>query len=537
MSKGRIIALCLVIGLITTTLQGFVGAATTTAKVPATKSYQNLRVFLNQGNAINNEGEAFQKVNSLLGGSTINLTVVPGAAYTERLMISLASADLPDIFFNTGGNLVLRKNATARFTETEYKTYMPEHYALMLKQAKDSKFPVSSIMKMYTEAGKLSGVFAGNLNNALPFGTIILRKDILDEFKMKVPKTLTEWEAFFKAFKAKYPTKYPMSARGKDAPIANMRMIFAAHGVLMDRWFLVNNKLEYGPFSPKVKDALAIAQRWFKAGYINPEYLTMDNTTYTNEFANGNMPFMYMSTGIGNQLNVPYSVGSPMDRAAKKDPGARFVFAPQPTAIKGVKAAMTTFPAFMSQALVFGRHLDKDRDKLYAAMKVVNKLATNQEIYELSQYGIEGKHFTMVSGVPQMKQEFASTDANIKAGIGWQISLAAGGLNNEFYYKYIDPRVTTNIKNNIKAPIGVYSNRTTNYAYDKVTGPLLTDSGEDLAIRGKVKQDEFMRMFNQVIVGEKTPDDYMKFIAEWKKEIGNEMTTVANKLYLQQWLK
>ena len=71
----------------------------------------------------------------------------------------------------------------------------------------------------------------------------------------------------------------------------------------------------------------------------------------------------------------------------------------------------------------------------------------------------------------------------------------------------------------------------------ELPGSLISASGEDLVVKGKTKYDQWATMFTEIVIGRKTLEDYDKFIAEWKKEVGDEMTEVANKTYLKDWKK
>ena len=68
-------------------------------------------------------------------------------------------------------------------------------------------------------------------------------------------------------------------------------------------------------------------------------------------------------------------------------------------------------------------------------------------------------------------------------------------------------------------------------------GPITSPSGEDLSVKGKAKSDQWNSIFSEVVVGRKSLEDYDKFIAEWKKEVGDDQTEAMNRLYLKDWPK
>ena len=94
-----------------------------------------------------------------------------------------------------------------------------------------------------------------------------------------------------------------------------------------------------------------------------------------------------------------------------------------------------------------------------------------------------------------------------------------------------------NLKKYAEDANGLYSKANNEWAFSRVNGPLLSLSGENLDTKGKAKFEEYNRMFAEVVIGTKTLADFDKFIEQYKKEIGNDMTEAANRLYLKQWLK
>ena len=538
MSKRKILSLVLAVALLASLLQSISMAATTTtttSKIPATKSYTDIKVLTYQNQGVNEDSEAFQKFNSLLGGNKIQVTQIINTQYVTKLMLGLASDDLPDIF-TTFGDIGIKTNAAARFTLKELQTYAPDYYKVFLSNAKAFKMDPNVVMKRWTIDGKLMGFDLGNRNALLPVATNVIRKDILDEFKLPIPKTLEDWENFMKVYKAKYPNKYPLSARGKDAVQANLRLVMLAHGITMDWWSLTKGKkLEFGPFSPETPKALEVMRRWYKAGYLNPEYLTMDSNAYQAEFVNGNSVALYMSTGISNIISAPFEPGSIYERTYQKDNKARFAWAPSPVLKKGDKPYNIGASTYTNDHMIFGKHLEKNKDRLYSIFKMINKMSTNEELYRLSQFGIEDKTYTTAKGYPERKAEFNTADGKVKGGVNWYYGI--WGVDNNISNKYRSPALNNVIKKEVESPIGTYSKYKTIYLQDRRTGNLVNKDGEDYIQKNKMKLDAFYKVFNEVIVGSKTISDYNEYIADWKKEYGNDMTKTANELYLDQWIK
>ncbi|KRF18427.1 hypothetical protein [Paenibacillus sp. Soil787] len=535
MAKRKLIAVSFASMLVAGTLAGCVTSSTSTKGSEATptaavqKKY-DIKVFTTRIQP-NPDSDVMKKVQEKLGQNLI-VTAAPDAEYNNKMNLLYASNDLPDVF-NVNGNDEILKNATAKFTEDEFKKYMPDIYAVALKQYQDYGVSKEAAFNRFSVNGKLAGVMMGQTSTSHPYG-LVLRKDMVDSFGLKTPQTLNDWEAILKAYKEKYPTKYPITARGKDAFQQSFYLVLAANGVTYNNWQLKDNKLVYAPFMPEMREALATLNKWYKAGYINPEWITMDNNTVNNEWINGNTIY-YQFLGLNIKIqDLPEGDASMNGRQLVKNPQAKLDYVPFPKAKDNIKPALITYEGIVNQALAFGKQLEKDPDKLHAVMKAVNALKTDPELYKLLSTGIEGKTYDMVDGVPSVKKEFNNADAQTKEGFNWGIP---GGTNWDIQKSLSAKFYIDNLKKYVEDASGLYSKENNEWAFNKVNGPLISPSGENLDTKGTAKLEEYKRMFAEVVIGTKSLEDFDKFIEQYKKEVGIDMTEAANRLYLKQWLK
>ena len=107
----------------------------------------------------NPDSEVMRQVQEKLGQNLI-VSSVPDINYADKMNLLYASNDLPDVFSVFWNDDIL-KNATAKFTEEDFKTYMPQSYAIALKQYKDYGETKESIFNRFTVGGKLAGLFIG----------------------------------------------------------------------------------------------------------------------------------------------------------------------------------------------------------------------------------------------------------------------------------------------------------------------------------------------------------------------------------------
>ena len=284
---------------------------------------------------------------------------------------------------------------------------------------------------------------------------------------------------------------------------------------------------------PEMRDALATLNKWYQAGYINPEWITMDSNALIDEWVNGNTVY-YQFANLGTKIQQPFDPGSIFEQQLAKNPQAKLNWIPFPKSKIDIKPALVTNEGVLYSPVAFGKHLEKDPDKLHAAMSAIDKILNDKDLVMLFGYGIQGKTYDIVDGLPVVKKEYNNNDARTKEGFGWSVP---GGVNWDIQKSLSQPYYIDNLKKYAEDASGFYSKANNEWDYSRVNGPLLSPSGENLDTKGKTKFEEYNRMFAEVVIGTKTLGDFDKFIEQYKKEIGNDMTEAANRLYLKQWLK
>ena len=152
-----------------------------------------------------------------------------------------AANDIPDVFASWDPEML--KNASAKFTEDDLKKYMPNLYALALKQYQAAGLTKEQVFSRFTVDGKIAGFFAGQQSSTYPYG-LVVRKDVLDELGLKTPQTVDDWEAFLKAYKQKYPNKYPLAGRGQRCDATNL--IFLACSIRCEFRYMANEGRQVG---------------------------------------------------------------------------------------------------------------------------------------------------------------------------------------------------------------------------------------------------------------------------------------------------
>jgi len=214
----------------------------------------------------------------------------------------------------------------------------------------------------------------------------IIRKDWLDKLNLNVPETIDEWYKIMLAFK-KNASKlnaelevYPFSA---DFWSANPRGVFDYCSFLVGAWgiktdfYIDKNRVKFGPLQPEFKQFMAILQKWWKEGLLDPDLLTMNRQAIQAKI---------MNDQIGAFLGL---LGGSMGKflQAKKDTQFNLVGAPYPTLNKGQVAELgqRDFPVNGD-----GMAITPKSKNIKLAIKILD-WGYSKEGYLAYNFGVEGR--------------------------------------------------------------------------------------------------------------------------------------------------
>lgn len=483
------------------------------------------------------DSEVMRRISELLGVN-LEITGVNDSRYDEQLNMLLASGKSPDIFgvgVGSGSSDMLR--AAATITVDEMKTWMPDIWATIEQRAANSNISIERLLERWSVDDNLKGFTTGHYNNSLPYG-ILIRTDVLDELGFDMPRTIADWDALLRAWKAAYPDTYPLTCSNGGADQA-FYMFLSAYGVRRDEWILTDNGLEYAPFMSGMRAALEQLRIWYDAGLIDPDYFAL--------YADADAPDRLLVEGetffrqyysLENSLTPMPQYGLLVSRIMDKHPSAAFDWAPFPTLGDGSKPLVANSDLFSGYMVCFGEHLAQDRDRLHQIMQALNTLHINHEAYFLQHFGIEGVTYTHTSeGVPTVFDGYATNAAKAEAGFGWiHVSFLDGC--DALRKMQMPAHFTDNIARLMEDPEGIYSPSRVNYLNTpRVNGPLISTEGIDYGTQNEAWLKEWDALFTAIVIGLKDMNDYDEFIAEWRAAVGDDMTALANELYLAQWIE
>ena len=304
------------------------------------------------------------------------------------------------------------------------KAYMPHTYRMLSELSNIYDYPLQNVWDRFSVNGNVYALPLIDLQYAYPSG-YLGRKDILDDLNEDVPATIEDWERVFEKYKVLYPSKTPWGALYGGNYF--FHAIFGATGVNLEGYVARDRKWERGCLQPEMKTAMQTLQSWHEKGYIEVfeqrDYrgnLGFDTTT---KFIDGEV----IVTGNvypngGNWVcDPPYIRGSIEYACKAKNPEAEFVLGPYPV-YEGVgkpigrSVDQVYNPLQTSQLFGFNKRMVDDPEKLAIVMQMVDTIAAMEDVYLVTQFGIEGIDWTWQQASGQRFPELVDenvTDRNI----------------------------------------------------------------------------------------------------------------------------
>lgn len=165
--------------------------------------------------------------------------------------------------------------------------------------------------------------------------------------------------------------------------------IFGAHGVLPFNWMEVDGKPVYGGLLPEVTETLVVLKKWYEEGLIHPDYI-IDSGHDREKFLNGVIGF---HSTAGTYFNET-SPNSLPNKLKQLNPEATIGVARSVEGYSGDR--FTHFWGKAAHVISFGKHLEKDMAKLERLLKMIDVLASDEEIHVTATRGIKGQHWDFV---------------------------------------------------------------------------------------------------------------------------------------------
>lgn len=324
--------------------------------------------------------------------SKMKIQWVSGNNYNDKLNVTLASGEIPDLTFIKDPFAPVFRNAVSQGAFWDLTPYIGSYPNLSSKVTKTAW----ELTKM--QDGKNYGIPRPRAAEA--DGFFVVRKDWLDRLGLKAPTTTDELYEVMKAFAEKDPDQNGKKDTTGFAGYINatdMGTIGAIENCftgINGKWKLVDGKLVYSAFLPEVRSSLEFLAKAYK------EKLLPDDVASLKVSQASDM-FKASKAGV-----IVEKAGGMMDYYDKmKDTVPNFKqehFFP-----------LTTINGYNPKGPGFSGLLAIPKSVPEAKMKRILKLVDawmNDDVFAIQQYGFEGTHYTVKDGQKSINTEKLNAD-------------------------------------------------------------------------------------------------------------------------------
>lgn len=221
-------------------------------------------------------------------GVHIDVPAVHPASQAEKWTLMLASGDYSDFLYGLGsypGGVTGAVEDEIVYDLNQFREQMPLFFDLLEsdeKIARDCTLDNGAVPCTYR-------IYGGDFYQ-MADGPVI-RADWLKELNLEVPETYDEYYEVLKAFKNEYgatmwfsPSESPVLAEG-----FGIRAGYTfGMGSGLDCWYVEDGTVQCGFFSEEFKDYMALMQKWYGEGLLNPDFAMVSGrflNSVSGEFA------------------------------------------------------------------------------------------------------------------------------------------------------------------------------------------------------------------------------------------------------------
>ena len=465
-----------------------------------------------------------------LGIKVNNQWVVKNEQGAEKMNVTIASGDLPDFFSVNATQL----NQLVEAGQLMDITDIYEKHATPL--VKGFMNDATNALASATFDGKLMAFPSpGSTLDASPI--LWIRKDWLDKLGLPEPKSMNDVLAISEAFATKDPDG---NGQNDTYGLALMKNLYGAYGALEgfmnsynaypQTWVkTADGSLAFGSVQPEVKTALAALQTMFKNGQIDREFGVKDEAKAGELAASGKVGMTYGAMWISLDM---------LKNSKANDLNADWQAYP----LVNESGALAN-PQIPSLAVGSYYVVNKDAKHPEALIKMLNLFAelqfgpdTPPDVWQAHSKvdGIEvWPYYPFLTGQPNKnlgvhKNVVAALDKKDPSGLNaeetdaYNNSLAveegrgdpnAWGYDKVFGRKGSYEVIKRYVENNLLKPGEFYG----------VNTPTMAERSETL------KKME-IETFTKIILGDPI-DSFDKFVEDWKKLGGDQMTQEVNEWY------
>jgi len=464
-----------------------------------------------------------------LGVKLVNEWIVPGEQYASKSNVAISSGNIPDVFMVDGIQLrnLVEAGMIEDLTEVYQKYVSPDTKATVDEDGGYAMNAATIDGKMYAFPAVTQGFWTSNM--------LWLRQDWLDKLGLQPPKTMDELVHIASEFVKNKPDGVDTYGLGVSKELSNLVVngFFNGYHAYPFQWITDSDgKIAYGGIQPETKTAVLALAEMYKAGLIDKEFGVKDVAKTYEAVIAGKLGMVFSSFGYAFSaikdlyVNNPDAVLSAYPMPSADGSPSKAYVGPTANSFWVVKKGFKHPEVVIKLANFFTEHWMKNPKSEYGTSKdgimywQYSILQFNSPLLQVNEHRKVKASFLANESIdkyPDTSNEYfylkgmyeyaknPKDNQNPDVQNGWMFNTTFGTPNSGAevldYYFTNDLTVTT--------PLKISSTPTMSQKM-----PTLT------------KMEEVF--YTKVILGEAGADDFDKFVADWKKQGGDEITAELN---------
>ncbi|OPA72968.1 peptide permease [Paenibacillus selenitireducens] len=419
-------------------------------------------------------------------GLDIQITTPPTEVYNEKLDVIMSSGKLPDMLHAYEAVWFGNYAKQGAFQPLDD---LIDQYGPHLKE----KIPAEAWDRV-RYGGKIYAV--PSLNEVSGVELMYARKDWLERLGLQPPETLEEYHEVIRAF-----TQDDPDGNGVDDTIGLALMIdlgrsspfFGAFGTQLDTWFERDGKLVNGSILPETKKALAYLAGLYEEGLLDREFPLNLQKNLFEKIRDGK---------VGLFSATWYDTRGPIAANKQKEPKAKWIALPYPTGPDGQKGVYET-------DMIRGYNVIPASS--LSAKEVIQFLDFIASDYKNLKLGFENEIWKWENG--RMVTDFRKHDEQLYRGIYQSlVDVPDPVLSKERLDSLGDFHLYDNLE--------MIRQNVINNEFYGIPTPAMSKYDKKLS--------ELQGIFTNIILGIEPIESFDRYVEQWKREGGDEMTREVN---------
>lgn len=304
----------------------------------------------------------------------------------QQFNLLLASRDLPDIVsyywadVPGGAEKAIKDGYILKMDDAFLKKNSPDFYEVINSNETYRKLAQTDSGDYYYYPGLLD--IGGEKDICTVVSGFMMRADWLRDLGMEEPETYDEWYQTLKAFKEKKGAAAPFSGR-----VADIKKGFESGFGFLLNYYLDDNQVKYGYYTPQYKEYLLTMNKWYEEGLLDKNFANIDSRMLTAKMLSGEAGATYAWIGSGMGVWLKSAQEENFDLV-----GVQF-----PVLEKG---SSVEYGSKTTPVSPLGSAISADSKKKEMAAKFLN-FSYTEKGHMISNFGVEAQTYHMENDYPK----------------------------------------------------------------------------------------------------------------------------------------